>query len=238
MEEGKKLDFGIYINADDIALQLKNKGCPFDAFEVEVTKKELLKTASESGLINNTFSIERFSDCIRLEHNVLKLNKKQAGKLDDNPGERVAQIVADFLRKKLLSLEKKFSFETVFSHEGKVDFMKQAKDAGYKVYLYYVSTEHPRINNYRVNVVRAGKKGHVVSKEKIYSRYYRSMNLMYQAAALSYQAYFFDNSYDGSNHTMFAHFKVTGEGVKIWDETHKESYPIWFKKYYSAKLAR
>ncbi len=60
LEEGKKLDFGIYINADDIAFQLKNKGCPFYSFEVEVTKKELLKTASESGLINNTFSIESF----------------------------------------------------------------------------------------------------------------------------------------------------------------------------------
>jgi len=237
VKEGKKLDFGIYINADDIAVLLKKNGCCFDVFEVEVSKDEMLQIAKDSGLINNNFPEGRFSKCIYIEANVLKVDKKEAEKVDDNPYDRVAQITADFLRKKLLSLEKKFSFETVFSHHGKIDFMKQAKDAGYKVYLYFVSTEHPSINNFRVNVVRAGKHGHVVSEEKIYSRYFRSMDLMFEAAQISYQAYFFDNSVDGNNHTMFAHFKVNAEGDKIWDDFDEKAYPIWFKKYYSAKIS-
>ena len=89
--------------------------------------------------------------------------------------------------------EKKFSFETVFSHKGKVDIIKKAKAAGYKVYLYFVSTEHPRINVYLVKVVRVGEKGHDVDEEKIISRYYRSMDLMFEAAQYCYQTYFFDN---------------------------------------------
>ena len=237
IKKGKKLDFGIYINADDIAVLLKRKGCYLKKFDVQVSKDELLKTATASGLINHDFTIERFSNCIFIENNILKIDKEAANEKNDHPYERIAQITADFLRKKLLSLEKKFSFETVFSHPGKVEIIKQAKASGYKVYLYFVSTEHPSINDYRVNVVRAGKKGHVVNTERIKSRYYRSMNLMYEAAQHSYQAYFFDNSVDGSNHTMFAHFKINADGKKVWDELDEKFYPKWFRKYYSSKVS-
>ena len=238
VSNGKKLDFGIYINADDIAFELKRKGCSFSKFDVQVSIDELLTTAKKSGLINRDFSFKRFRRCIFIRNNTLKVNKKAAGEKQDHPYERIAQITADFLRKKLLHLGKKFSFETVFSHPGKIDLIKQANDAGYKVYLYFVSTEHPRINDYRVNVVRAGQKGHTLDTEKIKSRYYRSMDLMYEAAQHCYQVYFFDNSVDGSNHTMFAHFKVNAEGQKVWDNLDEKFYPNWFKKYYSAKVPK
>lgn len=237
IKKGKKLDFGIYINADDIAVSLHRKGCNFKDFDVYVSKDELLKIAADSGLINQDFPIKRFSLCILIENNTLSIDKKVAKERNDYPYERIAQITADFLRKKLLRLGKKFSFETVFSHPGKVEIIKQAEANGYKVYLYFVSTEHPSINDYRVNVVRAGKKGHIVSKSKIESRYYRSMDLMYHAAQHSYQAYFFDNSADGSNHTMFAHFKINADGKKVWDDLDKRFYPNWFRKYYSAKVS-
>lgn len=237
VKKGKKLDFGIYINADDIAVLLKGKGCNFKKFDVQSSKDELLNIANDSGLINHNFPLKRFSHCILIENNILKVDKEATNEKNDYPYERIAQITADFLRKKLLILEKKFSFETVFSHPGKVEIIKQANAAGYKVYLYFVSTEHPNINDYRVNVVRAGKNGHIVSKDKIKSRYYRSMNLMYQAAQHSYQAYFFDNSVDGSNHTMFAHFKINADGKKVWDDLDEKFYPNWFRKYYSAKVS-
>jgi predicted ABC-type ATPase len=238
VRKDRKLDFGIYINADDIVLLVHGKGCNFNNYEVTATEKEFVDTAKESGLINTEFSLNRFRDCISVEDNILKIRKEVAEVKNDYPYERIAQITADFLRKKLLSLEKKFSFETVFSHRSKIEIIKQAKVAGYKVYLYFVSTEHPDINDYRVNVVRAGQKGHVVSTAKIKSRYYRSMELMYEAAQYRYQVYFFDNSEDGSNHTMFAHFKVNAKGKKVWDDTDKSSYPNWFKKYYSSKVHR
>lgn len=237
VKKGKKIDFGIYINADDIAVSLQGKGCNFSEFDVIVSKDELINIAEGSGLINKDFSIKRFNFCILIKNNTLSIDKKVAKERNDYPYERIAQITADFLRKKLLSQEKKFSFETVFSHPGKVELIKQAQANGYKVYLYFVSTKHPSINDYRVNVVRAGKKGHTVSKSKIESRYYRSMDLMYQAAQHSYQAYFFDNSVEGGDHTMFAHFKINANDKKVWDDLDEKYYPNWFKKYYSAKVS-
>jgi predicted ABC-type ATPase len=109
---------------------------------------------------------------------------------DRSADERLAQIIADFLRKKLLAERKRFSFETVFSHESKLDIMRQAAEAGYKVYLYFVSTESPLINKFRV-AARKAKGGHDVPPDKIESRYYRSLDLLYKACQLSYQVYFF-----------------------------------------------
>ncbi|MDQ3108696.1 MAG: hypothetical protein M3R17_02285 [Bacteroidota bacterium] len=50
--------------------------------------------------------------------------------------------------------------------------MKQAKAEGYKVYLYFVSTENPEINKERVQL-RVRNNGHDVPPDKIVSRYYR-----------------------------------------------------------------
>jgi predicted ABC-type ATPase len=236
LRQGRKLDFGVYVNADDIAVLLNGKGCKISTFEVSATKMDILEVANKSGLINSDFSLNRLDECLQVSGELIQVNKTAADMKSDLPYERIAQILSDYFRKKLLETGKKFSFETVFSHESKVDIIKRAQAEGYKVYLYFVSTEHPEINVYRVKKVRVPNNGHDVEEGKIRSRYYRSMNLMFEAAQYCYQAYFFDNSVDGSNHTMFAHFKVDPEGNKIWDDLDKSLYPVWFKKYYSAKL--
>jgi len=61
---------------------------------------------------------------------------------------------------------------------------------------------------------RHAKGGHDVPPETIRSRYYRSLDLLYDAAQLSYQTFFFDNSKDGEDMKMFAHFKQVN-GVKV-----------------------
>jgi predicted ABC-type ATPase len=232
----RKLDFGIYINADDITVSLKGKGIYFDEYNVNATSNDLFDIADKSGLINKDFSLDRLKECIIINNNHLKVNKVTSAKKDDCPYERIAQILADYLRKKLLERGEKFSFETVFSHESKVEIIKIAKDKGYKIYLYFVSTEDPEINVYRVKIVRVGKKGHDVNEKKIRERYYRSMDLMYEAAQYSYQAYFFDNSTDGGSHSMFAHFRTDKDGNKLWDEIDKSNVPVWFQRYYSKKV--
>lgn len=236
--EGKKLDFGIYVNADDIAVLLKKNGIDFTKFKIESTIDDLLNIANDSGLINNNFSLSRLRECIVFNKNILQIDKILAAKKTDYPYERIAQILADYLRKKLLMKGEKFSFETVFSHDSKIDIIKKAKEEGYKVYLYFVSTEGYEINVYRVKVVRVGKDGHDVEEEKIISRYFRSMDLMYEAAQFCHQAYFFDNSTNGKPHTMFAHFKNDKNGEKQWDKIDKLSVPEWFRKYYSDKVKR
>lgn len=113
--------------------------------------------------------------------------------------------------------------------------MKEAQQRGYKNYLYFVSTKTPKINVSRIKEVRTKQGGHDVPEEKIVSRYYRSLDLLYEAAEWAYQAYFFDNSEFRPNHEPFAHFKVTG-GRKHWDNFEGKSVPFWFDKYYLQKL--
>jgi predicted ABC-type ATPase len=111
--------------------------------------------------------------------------------------------------------------------------MRQAAQEGYKVYLYFVSTESPVINKSRV-AARKEKGGHDVPVDKIESRYYRSLDLLYEACQLSYQVFFFDNSEEGAELKMFAHFKKNGE-KKVWDIVDTAEVPNWFIKYYSKK---
>lgn len=130
----------------------------------------------------------------------------------------------------MLVERKRFSFETVFSHESNIDIMRRASEAGYKVYLYFVSTESPEINKYRVRV-RVRQKGHDVPEDKIAPRYYRSLGFLYEAAELAYQCYFFDNSVDEEPFRLVNHFKKKGT-EKVWDTKRKAKFTKWFIEYY------
>ncbi|MDE3185670.1 MAG: zeta toxin family protein [Bacteroidota bacterium] len=223
------IDFGYYINADDIAGELRTGQFRFKMFGISTTNKEFFSSTVATGLINEKFTEEAFKSSYQLKASTIKLLKPGAN-------ERLAQIIADFLRKKLLEKKERFSFETVFSHPSKLEIMKEAKEKGYKVYLYFVSTESPEINKLRVRS-RKDQGGHDVPTDLIESRYYRSLDLLYEACQVAYQVYFFDNSIEGEESDMFAHFKME-KGKKHWDEINLENVPAWFRKYYSDKIKR
>lgn len=222
------VDFGFYINADDIAQELKRQPFSFAAFNIITAPGDFKNVVMASGLINEEFNEAAFLNSFSLQKNTIRLK-------DSGSVERLAQIIADFLRKKLLLQQERFSFETVFSHSSKIDIMREAVAAGYKVYLYFVSTESPEINIFRVQA-RKTKGGHDVPSDKIRSRYYRSLDLLYEAAQLAYQVYFFDNSVEGKDFKMFAHYKMI-KGKKKWDKIVRKEVPQWFIKYYSEKIS-
>lgn len=225
---GIPVDFGIYVNADLIARDLRNGDISFKKYRIVISQGEFVEIALNSGLIGEKFSEKQFRTAFIITKNIIYLINPKAD-------EHIAQIMAHVLRKKLLKEKKKFSFETVFSHESKVDIMKEAVEAGYKVYLYFVSTTSPEINKYRVNV-RVEQGGHPVPEDKIIKRYFRSMNLLHEASQYSYQAFYFDNSENGvGKQSMFAHFKLDKYGQKKWDKIDPENVPDWFFKYYSDK---
>ena len=226
---GRPIDFGYYINADDIAQQLRTDVFSFHPFHTKVANKNFRAIALDSGLVNNDFNASQFKNCYSLRLNKIKLRTKGSE-------ERLAQIIADFLRKRLLAEKKKFSFETVFSHRSKLEVMQEAVALGYKVYLYFVSTESPRINKFRVKA-RTIQGGHDVPPGKIRSRYYRSLNYLYDACQMAYQVFFFDNSVDGQESVLFAHFKVE-KRKKKWDLVNRKNVPYWFRKYYSNKIPK
>ena len=223
---GRKIDLGIYINADDIATLLINNKFSFTPYQVSVTKKQFIVFAETSGLLTPEFNTAALQKLIKLQRNgtMLSVAKNR---------EQVAQLLARFLRECMLKEKKRFSFETVFSHPSNLDIMQRAADAGYKVYLYFVSTESPAINKYRVNL-RVTQQGHNVPEDKIQSRYYRSLELLYNAAEIAYQAFFFDNSSHEQPFKLVNHFKKN-EGKKNWDIISSKSFPAWFKNYYWKK---
>jgi predicted ABC-type ATPase len=79
--------------------------------------------------------------------------------------------------------------------------------------------------------------GHDVPEIKIRERYERSLELLYGAAELAYQCYFFDNSRSDVERKFepFAHFKVL-QGRKVWDPIKIEQVPEWFDSYYLQKM--
>lgn len=102
-------------------------------------------------------------------------------------------IVADFIRQELIRKKISFSFETVFSHPSKLQLIDLAHQNGYKVYLYFVGTDSPEINEERVKD-RVKKGGHPVKKEYIYDRYERTMELLLQIIKSCDVVYLWDNS--------------------------------------------
>lgn len=221
---GRKIDLGYYVNADDIAEDLNKSGIAFEKYSIKTTPREFRDYAIASGLINEGFKKSQFLKSFKLKSNHLSL-------LNKSSKEYLAQVIADFLRKKLLSEKKKFSFETVFSHSSKLDIMSEAIEVGYKVYLYFVSTESPTINVFRV---RARKKqgGHNVPADKIRSRYKRSMDYMFDASLIADQSYFFDNSSTGKDPKVIGQVKKAGLMQEV--ETYGDR-PNWFIKYFSIK---
>ncbi|HWK57217.1 MAG TPA: hypothetical protein VNQ80_07770 [Parapedobacter sp.] len=219
---GFPLDFGHYINADDIARHLREGLFDFSAFGVNFTKTDFDAFVEKSGLLNPSFTKKDFRASYSLSGTVFKA--KLVRRI-----EQLAQVIARYLREALLERETRFSFETVFSHGSNLDIMRRAAEKGYKVYLYFVSTESAEINKYRVKL-RVARGGHDVPDDKIESRYHRSLSLLADAAEIAYQAYFFDNSLDDKPFRLIAHFKVV-DGKKVWDEPELHL-PKWFEKYF------
>jgi predicted ABC-type ATPase len=95
-------------------------------------------------------------------------------------------------------------YETVMSHPSKIAELQQAKAAGYHVTVHLVATEDPSINAERVFArVQAG--GHDVPRDRIRSRYERTLALAPLAIAYADQAVVFDNTQLGD----------TGRGLAV-----------------------
>lgn len=133
----------------------------------------------------------------------------------------LAAIICDFVREEWLARRRTFAFETVMAHESKVTLMRNALDAGYRTYLYYICTESPLINRERIGV-RVAQGGHDVPSDRIFSRYARSLALLPRAVGCSTRAYLFDNSSQTHGHRLIAEYE---SGALVSAVKHV---PAWF----------
>lgn len=212
-----KIPFGVYVNADDIeALLFKNGFLDFNEYSIEVAESEIQEFFQASNFSAMKRNEEDLADKLKVEANRLFIQTK--------PDSYLSAGIADFIRNSLLRKGISLSFETVMSHESKVSFMQQARDSGYRVYLYFIATSDPAINVNRVGV-RVAQKGHPVAKDVIVRRYYRSLELLRSAIRHSNRAYLFDNS--GVTANLFAEI-TNGIDVRIFD---LDLVPNWFDNY-------
>ena len=96
-------------------------------------------------------------------------------------------------RERCLAEKNSFVFETVMSAEDKIDFIIRAKEAGFFVRLFFISTSHPSINAARI-AGRVMEGGHDVPIPKIVSRYYKSIENCKTIAPVVDRLYVYDNS--------------------------------------------
>ena len=145
---------------------------------------------------------------------------------DWNSTEAVMQSVkyCEAMREQCLMERKSLIFETVLSAPDKLLFIRRAKEAGYFVRIFFVSTSHPAINASRI-AQRVMKGGHDVPITKIISRYFKSIAHCKVASQLADRTYIYDNSVDGREAQLLFRF-VEGKLFK----QYVEEVPEWASK--------
>lgn len=211
-----KLHYGFFVNADEIERTIREEGF----FDCSPCKIVLQASELQTFLQNSTFDRSRSFPNWHVEHNKFFLS---VGGFNSYH----AALFAEFLRTKMLEAGITFSTETVMSAPQKLDMMRHAKELGFRVYLYFVATETPLINQVRVqNRVKLG--GHDVPVDKIHNRYFRSLELLYDAIKISDRAFLFDNT---AKLTWVAEV-ANGHELALYTE----DVPGWFVEYIERKI--
>ena len=133
---------------------------------------------------------------------------------------KAARYATD-LRYKCLNEKRDFIFETVFSSDEKLEFLRRAHESGFFIRFFFVCTSNPKINISRITK-RYLEGGHEVPISKIISRYYKSYVNATKAISFVDRAYIYDNSVE--DHLPQLLFRMT-EG-KVFKQYTKDI-PEW-----------
>ena len=106
---------------------------------------------------------------------------------------REAALYCEQWRERCLANGESLIFETVMSAPDKIDFIRRAKQDGYFVRIFFISTANPTINAARI-ARRVMKGGHDVPIPKIISRYIKSIANCAEIAPEVDRLYVYDNS--------------------------------------------
>lgn len=217
LRENYHLNFGYYVNADKIEDILRKK--QMISFRRFGLKADIVRFRE----YYETHALRQSADVDwEIRRNTFYLNKKLPTRT------YFPTLFADYIRNELMQAKETFSFETVMSDVNKIQLLAKAADCGYRTYLYYICTEDETINIDRV-ADRVKKHGHNVPREKIISRYTRSLENLLRAIKLTNRAFLFDNS--GEGYRLVAEIK---DGKEI--NFDPSFVPNWFEKYVLNKL--
>jgi predicted ABC-type ATPase len=141
---------------------------------------------------------------------------------DKNAVLKAANYCNDW-RERCLNEKKSHIFETVMSAIDKVDYILRAKELGFFVRLFFVSTETPIINAKRV-AYRVMKGGHDVPISKIISRYDKSIGNCVALAPFVDRLYVYDNSTENTDAKLL--FRLANGR---FEKQYVEVLPDWAK---------
>lgn len=155
--------------------------------------------------------------------------QERFGDWNDKDAIMKSVLYCEELRENCLLSKRSLIFETVLSVPQKLDYIRRAKEAGFFVRLFFVSTNSPAINAARI-AKRVMEGGHDVPIPKIISRYHRSIVNCHMASAFVDRTYIYDNSID--NHEARLLFRmVDGQIYK----TYVDDMPEWATMIYDAR---
>ena len=124
-------------------------------------------------------------------------------------------------RERCIEEKQSFVFETVMSAEDKIKFITKAKEEGFFVRLFFISTSNPAINAARI-ATRVMKGGHDVPITKIVSRYFKSIKNCMKASMIVDRLYIYDNSIDGEDARI--QFRLSNGKL---EKVYVEDIPEW-----------
>ena len=219
LAQNERFHWGVFVNADEIEKKLREEQY-IDVLSYGVEDLDWQK-----------FQID-YQSFVDLKggkcgvENLRYIDKKLFVLNPDLVDSYLACYVAMYIRDGLLLVKKNITFtvETVMSHVSKLEFIRAAKEKGFRVYLYFVSTSSPEINVGRVHT-RVQRGGHDVPEDKIRTRYEKSLANLREAILLSDRAYLFDNS--AMSYKWIAEYDgATGELRYM-----EEEIPQWVENY-------
>jgi len=154
---------------------------------------------------------------------------KDLGDWNDEKTSLQAANIAQARRETLLQQGISIAFETVFSAPDKLEFVRRAKEAGYYIRFFFVSTSSPSINAARITN-RYLQGGHTVPIPKIVSRYYKSIQQCVDALPYLDRLDVFDNSADCE--AKWVRLFKYGPGNKIENFVTPDDIPEWASEIY------
>lgn len=147
--------------------------------------------SGKSTLVTNFINYQIFGD--KFVNAGIYAQTKFKDVKDQNERERLSMLYATDEFNRLVDENKTFIFETVLSHESKLNMIKRAKKKGYKIISIYVFTDLPEINVDRVNK-RTAQGAIPVEENKVRARYIRSLINATNLKALSDEYYQMNNT--------------------------------------------
>ena len=220
----EQFNAGTFINSDQIEKELNEKGyIDLSKFHINASQEDLqlfLKTKNASSLLNKSKAENKLIDFYITDNIIIDRPK--------NTHSYESALITSFIREKLTESNKSFCFETVMSHESKIQELIEAKKKGYKIYFYFICLDDPEVNISRVED-RVHKGGHDVDHKKIVSRYPKTLENLLPALKIADKCFLIDNSVK-----MKIIAETTNGNLIIRED--ENNLPNWFVEYVINKI--